>query len=897
MLASTLGCIAKQIQRRRCCALSPLSYLFALIALLLSIGIFANSGLGADQVVLQLRKAGAQAELDWHANFQLPISATYPAYTVLRSLDMQTWQPVGDVVKGSIGVSDETVRLAVPVTNSQAFYRVVANVQPADDGNFGDAIFGYGTAFSTEIQSLGQLSLGAFVARYGPTNDYLPTIGFDPTTAQYWNQFQTVFNPTTNEFAVFFTNGFVVAPRLGSYSFADVYYNVFTHDLPVFVSVDSILQAWHRSYISMLEELEETILAPRLQSLVQGSMASSVSPLWTQAQGTPLANGVLDADYFLAVTRSLVTGTNNYGSLGQSARVISTLTAISNLQPAEINLFGSDRVVDFSQFTVRGHYTTSQRLQRYFRAMMWCGLADFRFTGRTNDNSLRELSGTVAMGLLMNNSGQFANWQLFDSIVQMFVGVPDSLNFAQLSDLLTAAGVSSPANVPNNAALMALQNNIMSGQLGVQNIRSGYFWSPLSRAQIKLPRAFTFMGQRFTMDTWAQGKLVFDDIIWDEDGIPGFEDKVMRRVPSALDIAFAVLGNNQTVPEIAARISGTNLTLADGRPFFRDGLRYQHNLAAVRNVLDSQGPEAWTNNIYTSWLNCLREVSPPTTSPEYPQVMRTRAWALKTVNAQLASWTELRHDTVLYAKQPYTGEILCSYPYGYVEPRVSFWARMKDMALRTKELVKTLSATGQFVFEPNVSSDPPFTNTFGAMWTNRVTFLDNFASAMTNLQAISDAELAHLPMSSNQVLFIKGIVENPGIIYTGAKTYSGWYPGLFFVNSRAAKSTDYACDRWDPVVTDVHTDPAEPLVSDPGSVLHEAVGNVHLMLIAIDCDADKMVYAGPVLSHYEFELGPTTRKTDGQWKSDLRAQNLPPQPDWTRSYLVPGPYAIPPNVN
>jgi hypothetical protein len=204
------------------------------------------------------------------------------------------------------------------------------------------------------------------------------------------------------------------------------------------------------------------------------------------------------------------------------------------------------------------------------------------------------------------------------------------------------------------------------------------------------------------------------------------------------------------------------------------------------------------------------------------------------------------------------------------------------MAQRTKDLVSTLPKTGTFIFEPNDSvNGTPLTNTFGAMWTNRANFLDGFSSAMTNLLAISLAELAHVPLSSNQVLFIKGIVENPGVIYTGAKTYSGWFPNLFFRNTRATNSTEYACDRWDPVVTDVHTDPTEPLVSDPGSVLHEAVGNVHLMLIAVDCDTDKMVYAGPVLSHYEFELGPTTRKTDDQWKNDLRAKNLPDQPDWT----------------
>src|ERR1035437_5730438 len=182
------------------------------------------------------------------------------------------------------------------------------------------------------------------------------------------------------------------------------FYKVFTADLPVFFSCDAALHAWHRSYGAMLEELEETYLAPTLQSVLIG-MGGQVSTLSSQAAGTAVANGVLDADYFLAVARSLITGTNNYGLLGQNAQILATLTAITNLQPATtITLFGTNRLVDCSQFTVRGHSATSQRLQRYFRAMMWCGLIDFRFTGSTNDNSIRELSGAVAMHLLMKNS-------------------------------------------------------------------------------------------------------------------------------------------------------------------------------------------------------------------------------------------------------------------------------------------------------------------------------------------------------------------------------------------------------------------------------------------------------------------------------------------------------------
>ena len=883
-----------------CPQLSNLFSVAILLTFLTNISVHA-----ADQVVLQFNPAGSQGAVALHSTLGLPVSSMYPEYTILCSTNMQTWEPVVGPVSGGVGVSDELLRCAVPLAGKQAFYRVVANVKTTspDSSRLGDAIYGYGTEFGRQIQQVGQLPLADFVSRYTPTNQYLQQISFDPTTATYWDQFNldpavhnatnsihprlTDFRLSTNEFSIFQTNGFVVSGRLGTYSFADSFYKVFTDNLPVFFSCDAALHAWHRSYGGMLEELEETYLAPTLQSVIQG-MGGQVSSLWGQSLGTALPNGVMDADYFLAVARSLITGTNNYGALGQNTQILATLTAISNLQPATITLFGTNRLVDFSQFTVRGHYETSQRLQKYFRAMMWCELIDFRFTGSTNDNSLRELSGVVAMHLLMKNSGQFANWQKIDSVVQMFVGLSDSLNFAQLSDLMTAANIQSPASLPSTASLANLQSQIMAGQIGVQNIQNGYFFSPLSRQQIKLPRSFTVLGQRFVPDAWAMNQCVFDRITWDTNGIPGFEDKVMRRMPSALDIAFSVLGNDQTVAQIASRIANTN-----DHPW-RDGHPYQHNLTAVRRVIDAQDPSVWTNNIYHYWLACLRELSAPTTGLEFSDAMRTSAWAMKTLNTQLASWTELRHDTVLYVKQPYTGQVLCSYPDGFIEPRVTFWERMRDMALRTKDLMATLPKTGQFVFEPNDSGDTAFTNSIGAIYTNRVQFLDNFAAQMTTLRDISVKELSRQPLNTNEIFFIQNLIENPSG-YSNARTFSGWYPGIFFKNSREAHSGEYSSsDFWDALVTDVQTDPTDVVVGDLGSILREGVGNIHLLVMAVNWGPnDAAVYAGPVMSHYEFELGPTTRETDSQWKSDLHNGIQPTQPDWTRGYLIPGTFTFP----
>jgi hypothetical protein len=880
----------------------------------------------ADQITLQLKKSRAQGEIGWHSQMALPVSSMYPEYVIQQSSNLVDWATVAGPISGSVGVSDEFLRVAIPTAGPHAFYRVVANVKvAAGGGGIGDAVYGYGTEFGKQLQQVGQLSLGDFVSIYQPTNQYLPQLTFDPTTAEFWNLFNidpAVWNATNTfqnrrafdfrlnptELAVFQTNGLVVSQRLERRSFADVYYDLYTDDLPVFVTADSILQAWHRSFLTMLAEIEETGFHQTLSNLLV-SMSAQVPALSTQAAGTPMTDGLIDADYFLAVGRSLISGVNNYGFFGQTARVNSTLTAINSLQAAQFNLFGQMRDVDFSQFTVRGHYANSTLLTRYFRAMMWCSLADFRYAGFANGatpgtNTLRELSGAVALELLLRNSGGFSNWFEFNRTLEMFVGTPDSLNFAQLNRLLVAAGINSPADLPNQAALTNLQNQLMSGQLGLQQITSGYYYSPFSSVQTKLPRSFTFMGQRFVMDSWAVGKSTFDQIIWDDNGIPELADKVLRRVPSALDVAFAVLGNSQVVPEIAARIARTNLTPADGRAYWRDGRPYQHNLAAVRNVIDSQNPSAWTNTVYNHWLACLRLLSEPTTGNQYPEPMRTRPWAMKTLNTQLASWTHLRYSTALYVRESYTPIVLCLYPKGYVEPRPAFWARMNEMALATKAVLATLPTNGVFNYthytnHPTLPVQVPYTVQVSGltMYSNRLALMDHFVATLDTLRSISEKELSKLPFSAADNLFLQQLVE---FDYVGQRTYTGWYPKLFYwpgkemvpwtADMQTDSGDEKGSDYWDALVTTVHTAPPDPMVGDPGSILHQAVGNVQLMFIAVDNGpGDLAVYAGPVLSHYEFELGPNTRLTDEQWKTQVTNNIIPPAPEWTRSYLVPKP--------
>lgn len=898
---------------------SKLSFLLGFVFLAL-----CQSVPGEDQVQLQFKKSATQGEVGLHAQMDLPVSSMYSEYVIQQSSNLVNWTTAAGPFSGSVGVSDELLRVAVPAAGPQVFYRVVANVKMATGGSgIGDAVYGYGTAFSQQLQQLGQLSLADFISTYQVTNQYLPQITFDPTTADFWNLFNTdpaVWNTTNSysnqrvfdfrlnptELAVFQTNGFVVSQRLERRSFADVYYDLYTDDLPVFVTADSILHAWHRSILMMMAEIEETCFHPTLSNLL-ASMSAQVPALWAQAAGTAMTNGVLDADYFLAVAQSLLSGSLNYGSFGQTARVNAAISAVYAQQPLTFNLYGEPRTMDFSQFTVRGHYANSVELQHYFRSMMWCALADFRYAGFATGaapggtNTIRELSGAVALEFLLRNSGSYSNWNQFNRALEMLVGTPDSLNLAQLNELLTHAGIYSPADLTTYTALTNLQNQFMSGQLGLQQITSGYYYSPLSAVQVKLPRSFCFMGQRFVMDSWAFSKTTFDSILWDDNGIPEYTDKVLRRVPSALDVAFSVLGNSQVVPEIAARIARTNLTSADGRNFWRDGRNYQHNLAAVRNVIDSQNPAAWSNSVYDHWLACLRQLSEPTTGPQYPEVMRTRPWAMKTLNTQLASWTQLRYVTALYVQESYTPLVLCLYPKGYVEPRPQFWSRIGEMAAAARSVLTLLPTNGVFKYTHYTNDmwgfPEPYVDVYvsgATMYANRLVVMDRFTNTMATLRAISEKELSKAPFSPEDESFLKRLVE---YTYTGKRAYSGWYPNLFYQpGSEYIPSThqivdtgdEKGSDFWDPLVTTVHTDSPDLLDGDPGSILHEAIGNVQFMLIAVDCGpGDLAVYGAPVLSHYEFELGPTKRLTDDEWKSQVTGNTLPPAPDWTKAYLVP----------
>ena len=759
---------------------------------------------------------------------------------------------------------------------------------------YGQNPFEYTAAFDAEIREVGQISTAQFAARY-PTPNYLRELSWDPTTAQFFDKLNvekvekehadlkatlakypgatpdhvanikrnlttvlTGYKLSPDELAKYKTNGFVVSERLGGHSFGQVYYDVYSRDLPVFVSSDSVLHAWHRSYDAMLEDLELTYLKQALAALLAGMHAALPAAKARYGDGV-LKDSFLDADYFLAVARSLQGGFVPT-HFDQDKRVHTTLAAVAREGMHEFELFGRNRKMDFSQFKPRGHYEAQPELRTYFKAMMWCGRIDLRIVGGFDStgplSSNRELGSAVVLLDLLRASGKDEAWRQFDRAIQTFVGRTDSATFDDLARVMAAAKVISIVDLKTDDDLKTLADAIERSSAGKQDVRSDVYISPETSTKVSLPRSFTLLGQKFVVDSWATSKVVFDDIVWDG-------DKVIRRVPSGLDVVFAALGNNHVVPDLVERMETGSHRFRDRLPDRH--LPYQHNLAAVRNVLDGLVPTTWDETIYMQWLKTLRTLS---ASPEetMPEAMKTREWAMKQTNAQLASWSQLRHDSILYVKQSYTAGAECYYPTGFIEPVIPFWVQMEAMAKRSADLMERT----------------PFPPAAKPTQVKQVQFLRHFAAQMGRLKVVAQKQLDRNELSDEERKVLEDVMQI-GHQRAGSATvpkYTGWYPALFY---RGPED----CMKWDALVADVHTDVPSPKHDDPGCVLHEGVGGVDLLVIAIDNGKDRVVFSGPTLSHYEFEMPGVARKTDREWKTELLDAKVPPRPDWTRGYLVP----------
>ncbi|MDY9924715.1 DUF3160 domain-containing protein [Methanosarcina sp.] len=496
---------------------------------------------------------------------------------------------------------------------------------------------------------------------------------------------------------------------------------------------------------------------------------------------------------------------------------------------------------DYSQYVPRGHYTRSEILKNYFKAFMWHGRMSMLLKGKLiqaedpeKEARIQTIQASLITSRLEENQDLLQKWDRLYAITAFYVGASDDLGpYEYMEAMETVFGNGSRNfNITTMGELKVELAGYRSPEI-YGGTGSGTHEIILTAEQadelLEDTKGFRFMGQRFIPDSYIFFRLTgpyTNEYIGNQEHVPFTyrysEYGNNRGFPRGLD-AMALLGSERAVYW---------LDELNDSSYKNYSLRY--------NELDSEfsnfSAADWNRNLYWSWLYSLQPLLKDYDSG-YPTFMQTDAWQDKELCTSLASWTELRHDTILYAKQSYGIEeelpVFGDKPVGYVEPVPECYNRLLALTRMTADGLEEMDALDED--------------------TGRR--FESLESVLEKLIEISEKELKNEELTEEDKYYIFEFGE---IIKMSVDA-----------DEEARKTT---------LVADVHTEPNDELV------LEEGTGYVDMVIVAYKLpDGRIFLAAGPVMSYYEFKQPMSDRLTDEKWREMLE-KNPPEKPEWALTY-------------
>ncbi|MCR6640380.1 MAG: DUF3160 domain-containing protein [Sporocytophaga sp.] len=451
-----------------------------------------------------------------------------------------------------------------------------------------------------------------------------------------WQQFEKLPDVMTEKLA---TNGFVITKAAHEQLF-HVYDQNYYDYTPSFITTDLYLQVLHMHISKEMQTLENKELYGMLGWLLdeqyeksKQSAASSPSALVKQASSW--------VQVYYAVALSLLNNKRYEVPADWKNAFDYEYTHIQSAEELDRSDFLGDSIMDYTQFIPRGNYTRSDSLKNYFRCVKWLNSAKIYL-----DNDIN-LSRAVVMGYNLSTSeNSWKAYNQFFNIIEFLAGEENNLSFMHMKEVLS--------KYKDSPLVSLLTPN------SLQNIRQELY--------AKDPRKFSAIGvDKETDDFLKRKKLLFTA------GHYTFDGEILQRLievkepkrpfPKGLDV-FAVMGN-----ETAEDILLNTYKEQDRWSGYTDTLKLLKT--KFKNYSD------WDNCVYNKQMEAV--LSLPQTNTKYPYFMKLPAWQKKNLNTMLASWTELKHDMVLYIEQPSGaemgngGEIPPPQKIAYVETNITFW--------------------------------------------------------------------------------------------------------------------------------------------------------------------------------------------------------------------------------
>ncbi|QEE15495.1 DUF3160 domain-containing protein [Promethearchaeum syntrophicum] len=577
---------------------------------------------------------------------------------------------------------------------------------------------------------------------------------------------------------------------------------------PKFITADFCLHTYHKIYDHQLKKIETDFFANYFTYLLKSIQYHQLS-LIEDDMDLKIESAIKQNIAYVSVMLCLLDDSNSIPEIVNSA-VNEELAKINSKSPTYSSIFGY--IEDYSQYIPRGHYTESELLEKYFMAMMYAGRMTFILNDSQNpqmgiEHTRSALILLDSIEVAIKNFTGWHCWEHINSITGMFIGDSDDLTPLEYYQIWKEF------DFPNATELV--NDNL------VENIieKLHKFRKPKINSMIvaddlefeKETQGMRLFGQKFIPDSYIFQELAHPKVQY-------------RTIPSGLDI-FSVFGN-----KIAENhLQSENTTYPE----------YNSQITALKEYFTNLTDEDWTENLYSSWIYSLQSLI-RNNYTGFPGFMQNYAWENKALMGMMGSWAELRHDTILYAKQSYSGYWGDYTPPwkigGYVEPNPETYARLAALSYQT---FQGLYERGMYA-----------------------SYFIDLSIIFQNLTSISIKELENIPLSSDDYNFIDTVGQD-----------------MLDICVANENEEDENINRMG-IIADVHTDPNTFLCLEVGT-------GDPLIIYAIvqDTNGNLRLTKGATYSYYEFNHSMYDRLTDEKWLEMLDGNDPPLMPSWITSNI------------
>jgi hypothetical protein len=574
---------------------------------------------------------------------------------------------------------------------------------------------------------------------------------------------------------------------------------------PSFITTDLYLQVLHMHISKEMQAIEEEKLYALLHTLVseQYNYHKNVA----KSSKNPLVKSSSEWNQtYYAIALSLLTHKDIEVPSAYKNDFRYERDHIKNADGRKSYFLG-DSLIDYTLFKPRGNYTRNDTLKSYFQCVKWLNSA---YIFLDEDEKLaRAIS--MGAGILLNpNSLKYYNE--FSNVVQFLAGDENNLSIKHLLGVIN--------NTKTPEKLLAQEN--------IEKVRTSLY--------ALNPRRFQAKGINETTEAFlAREKLLFTAGRYTFDGeilqrlVHVTEPEPKRKFPKALDV-FAAMGN-KTAEDILLNHYNENQTWS----------AYGDSLTLLQGKFSKFNE--WNKSIYNKKMDAILTLQKP--NSQYPYFMKTPNWQKKNLNTMLASWSELKHDMLLYTEQPSAaemgdgGDVPPPQKIAYVEAQVDFWSKCKNL-LDLNE--KMLSQNNLLIEKLKTRNDE---------LRKLADFLLRMSKKELKKQYLTSEEFDSLSYIGGQVENLTlNIIDSPETFMTSVSTP----------------------DRYMSIVADVYTYKNE--------CLEEGVGLGDEIYVIAEINGLLYLTRGGVFSHYEFTQPSSERLTDEEWQKIVLDKKQPPQASW-----------------